>query len=260
MFSVLDAGSDVSAISTTATKDGESFILNGTKAWVTSGIEAETAVIFATVDKSLKHKGITAFIVDLNASGVQRGRNERKIGLRASSTCNITLNDVRVPSKNVLGAPCEGFKIAMQQLDEARIGIAALGLGIAQASLDTAINYASQRIAFEKPILEMSNVQIRLAEMALKIEASRLLVRQAANLKDENLKSTKFISLAKWHASETATFCAHNCIQILGGMGVVEELPAERFYRDARITEIFGGITDVQKLIVAGQLRREYEL
>lgn len=227
---------------------------------MTSGIEAETAVIFATVDKSLKHKGITAFIVDLNSSGVQKGRNERKIGLRASSTCNIMLNDVRVPSKNVLGAPCEGFRIAMQQLDEARIGIAALGLGIAQASLDTAINYASQRIAFRKPILEMSNVQIRLAEMALKIEASRLLVRQAANLKDENLKSTKFISMAKWHASETATFCAHNCIQILGGMGVVEDLPAERFYRDARITEIFGGITDVQKLIVAGQLRKEYEL
>lgn len=227
---------------------------------MTSGIEAETAVIFATIDKSLKHKGITAFIVDLNTSGVQRGRNERKIGLRASSTCNITLNDVRVPSKNILGAPCEGFKIAMQQLDEARIGIASLGVGIAQASLDTAINYASQRIAFKKPILEMSNVQIRLAEMALKIEASRLLVRQAANLKDENLKSTKFISMAKWHASETATFCAHNCIQILGGMGVVEDLPAERFYRDARITEIFGGITDVQKLIVAGQLRKEYEL
>lgn len=227
---------------------------------MTSGIEAETAVIFATVDKTLKHKGITAFIVDLNSSGVQRGRNERKIGLRASSTCNITLNDVRVPSKNILGAPCEGFKIAMQQLDEARIGIAALGLGIAQASLDTAINYASQRIAFKNPILEMSNVQIRLAEMSMKIEASRLLVRQAANLKDENLKSTKFISMAKWHASEAATFCAHNCIQILGGMGVVEDLPAERFYRDARITEIFGGITDVQKLIVAGQLRKEYGL
>lgn len=223
-------------------------------------MEAETAVIFATIDKKLKHKGITAFIVDLNSSGVQRGKNERKIGLRASSTCSFILNDVRVPSSNILGKPFEGFKIAMEQLDQARIGIASLALGIAQASLDTAINYASQRIAFEKPIVEMTTVQTRLAEMALRIEASRLLIRQAASMKDENLKTTKATSMAKWHASETATFCAHNCIQILGGMGVVDDMPAERFYRDARITEIFGGITDVQKLIVASQLRKDYDL
>lgn len=227
---------------------------------MTSGIEAEASVIFATVDKSLEHKGITAFIVDMNTPGIQRGENERKLGVRGSSTCTITLNDVRVSSSNVLGEASGGFKIAMEQLDEARIGIASLALGIAQASLDTAINYASQRIAFKKPILEMSSVQTRLAEMALRIEATRLLVRQAAQMKDENLRTTKFTSMAKWHASETATFCSHNCIQILGGMGVVEVFPAERFYRDARITEIFGGITDVQKMIVAGHLRKEYGL
>lgn len=245
---------------TSATKDGSSYILNGSKAWVTSGIEAETAVIFATVDKSLKHKGITAFIVDLSSPGVERGKNEKKFCIRATSTCSILLNDVKVPAENVLGATCEGFKIAMEQLDQARVGIASQALGIAQASLDTAINYASQRIAFQKPILEMSSVQNRLAEMTLKIEASRLLIRQAAQMKDENMKSTKFTSMAKWHAGETATFCAHNCIQILGGMGIVEDYPAERLYRDARVTEIYGGITDVQKKIVVDQLRKEYGL
>lgn len=217
-------------------------------------------MVFATTDKSLKHKGIAAFIVDMNLPGVQKGYNEKKLGMKASSTCTISLNEVRVPSKQILGNPNEGFKIAMEQLDQARVGIASVALGLAQASLDTAIRYASQRVAFEKPILEMSSVQTRLAEMALKIESTRLLVRQAAILKDENHRSTKVTSMAKWMASETATFCAHNCIQILGGMGVVEDMPAERFYRDARITEIFGGITDVQKLIVASQLRKEYGL
>lgn len=259
-MNISDAGSDVAALSTTATKDGDFYILNGTKAWVTSGIEAEASVIFATVDKTLNHKGIVAFIVDMNSPGVQRGKNERKLGLRASSTCSIILNDARVPAANILGSPREGFKIAMEQLDTARIGIASLALGLAQASLDTAISYASQRIAFKKPILEMSSVQTRLAEMALRIEASRLLVRQAAQMKDENLKTTKQTSMAKWYASETATFCSHNCIQILGAMGVVDDFPAERFYRDSRITEIFGGITDVQKMVVAGQLRKDYGL
>lgn len=227
---------------------------------MTSAIEADSAIVFATIDKNLQHKGITAFIVDMNDPNVARGRNERKFCIRGSSTCTISLNDVRVPSSNILGTPGEGFKIAMEQLDQARVGIASMALGIAQASMDTAIDYASQRIAFKKPILEMSSVQSRLAEMALKIEASRLLVRQAAQMKDDSLKSTKFTSMAKWHASEAATFCSHNCIQILGGMGVVDYLPAERFYRDARITEIFGGTTDVQKMIVAGQLRKDYGL
>lgn len=247
-------------MSTTATKDGDFYILNGTKAWVTSGIEAEASVIFATIDKTLNHKGIAAFIVNMNTPGVQRGRNERKLGIRASSTCSFTLTDVRVPSANMVGSAGDGFRIAMEQLDTARIGIASLAVGISQASLDTAINYASQRIAFKKPILEMSSVQTRLAEMALRIEASRLLVRQAAQMKDENLRTTKQTSMAKWHASETATFCSHNCIQILGGMGVVEDLPAERFYRDSRITEIFGGITDVQKMVVASLVRKDYGL
>lgn len=259
-LSETEAGSDVAAISTTAVKDGDYFILNGVKAWVTSGEQAEAVIVFATVDKSQKHKGIAAFLVDMNQAGVSRGKNERKISIRATSTNTINLNDVRVHSSNVLSPPGQGFRIAMEQLDLARIGIASQSLGIAQASLDCSIEYASQRIAFESPILRMSSVKKRLAEMALKIESSRLLVRQAATKKDEHLRSTKYTSLAKWHASDTATFCAHNCIQILGGIGVVEnsKYPAERLYRDARITEIYGGVTDVQMMIVAEQLIKEY--
>lgn len=259
-MSNLDAGSDVSAISTTARKDGDYYILNGSKAWVTSGTEAGAAIVFATIDKGQKHKGIGAFLVSMNQEGVQRGRNERKIGIKATSTISMNLTDVRVHSNDVLCHPGKGFKVAMEQLDVARVGIASQALGIAQASLDTAVQYASQRIAFDSPILKMSSVKRRLAEMALDIESSRLLVRQAAQKKDQNLKSTKHTSMAKWKASTTATFCAHNCIQIMGGMGVIEDLPAERYYRDARITEIYGGVTDVQIMIVAEQLAKEYGL
>lgn len=233
--------------------------MNGAKAWVTSGIEADSCIVFATEDKSLKHKGIAAFIVDLNSPGVTKSPNREKLGMKKSSTCDVFLQDVVVPAENLIGNEGRGFKIAMEQLDQARIGIASVGLGIAQGTLDVAINYASQRIASGKSILEIPAVQNRLAEMALRIETSRLLVREAAALKDENRHSTKVTSMAKWHCSETATICSHNCIQIMGGVGVAEG-PAERFYRDARITEIFGGVTDVQKLIVSGQLRKEYGL
>jgi butyryl-CoA dehydrogenase len=227
---------------------------------VTSAEQAQAAIIFATVDKGQKHKGIAAFLVSMDQSGVGLGKNEQKIGIKATSTCTITLNDVRVHSSNLLSKPGEGFKVAMEQLDQARIGIASQALGIAQASLDTAIEYAAQRVAFDSPIIRMASVKRRLAEMALQIESSRLLVRQAAQKKDEHLRSTKYTSMAKWQASTTATFCAHNCIQIMGGMGIVESMNAERYYRDARITEIYGGVTDVQMMIVAEQLQKEYGL
>lgn len=253
-----DAGSDVGAISAKAEKIGDDWILNGTKSWVTSGYEAETAIVFCTIDKSKKHKGITAFIVPLNSEGVQLGKKEDKLGIRASSTCDISLTNVRVPSNNVLGELGEGFHIAMEQLDQARIGISAQALGIAQAALDCAIKYASTRLAFEKSILNMQTVQLRLAEMAMKIESAKLLTYKAAVLKDKMEKSTKWSSLAKYSASECANFATNNCIQIMGGMGYVKDLPAERYYRDAKITEIYGGITDIQKLIIAGELIKEY--
>lgn len=257
-LSEMNAGSDVAGISTTAVKDGDFYVLNGNKAWVTSGLEAESVIVFATIDKSQKHKGIAAFLVGMDQEGVERGRNERKVGIKATSTISINLTNVRVHSKDVLCLPGKGFKVAMEQLDLARIGIASQALGIAQASLDTAINYASQRVQFDNPILRIYSVKKRLAEMALHIESSRLLVRQAAAKKDEHLRTTKYTSMAKWQASTAANFCAHNCVQILGGMGVVEDMPAERYFRDARITEIYGGVTDVQMMIVAEQLQKEY--
>lgn len=259
-LSEASAGSDVSNIATTATKDGDFWILNGTKSWVSSGCEAESAIIFATVNKVQKHKGITAFIVPLNLPGVSRGRIEDKMGIRATSTCEIILENVKVPGLNVIGEVGSGFRLAMEQLDQARIGIASQAVGISQAAFETAIYYASQRIAFGDPILNLSSVQGRLAEMSLKIESARLLTRKAAKLKDLSIKSTKWSSLAKLAAGECATFVSNNCVQIMGGMGYVKNLPGERHYRDAKITEIYGGVTDVQKTIIAGELIKEYGL
>lgn len=255
-----DAGSDVAALDTKAVKDGDFWVLNGTKAWVTSAIEAKTGIIFATIDPKLKHKGITAFLLDFQqAGGLTVGQSENKLGIRASSTCNLYLENVRIPVTNVLGPIGGGFRIAMEQLDRARIGIASQALGIAQAALETAIQYAKQRKAFGQPLLELSPVRTRIAEMAVRIESSRLLIRKAAGEIDRNQRATKACSMAKWVAGETATFVAHNCQQILGGMGYVKDLPAERYYRDARITEIYGGVTDVQKAVVAEHTIKEID-
>ncbi|XP_058452824.1 short-chain specific acyl-CoA dehydrogenase, mitochondrial-like [Malaya genurostris] len=253
-----DAGSDVAALSTRAVEDGDSWILNGDKAWVTSAAEAKCAVVFATVNPSLKYKGIAAFLLDFeNTKGLTIGRKEDKLGIRATSTCNLHLENVRIPRSNLLGTVNGGFRMAMEQLDRARIGIASQALGIAQGALETATQYAAQRIAFGKPLLNQASVQTRIAEMALKIECTRLLVRKAAVEIDQGLRATRSCAMAKWHAGETATFAAHNCQQIMGGMGFVKDMPAERFYRDARITEIYGGVTDVQKTIVAEHVIKE---
>ncbi|XP_071453581.1 short-chain specific acyl-CoA dehydrogenase, mitochondrial-like [Hetaerina americana] len=255
-----DAGSDAAALSTTATLEGDEWVLNGTKAWVTNAVEATCGIIIASTDVTKKHKGISAFIVPMPCKGLSVGRNEDKMGIRASSTCNIVLEDCRIPKSNILGREGEGFKYAMNALDGARIGISSQALGIAQAALDCAINYASQRTAFGKSTLKFQLVQEKIAEMALRLESSRLLVWRAAVLKDQGKRYTKESSMGKIAASQAATFVSHQCIQILGGMGYVSDMPAERHYRDARITEIYGGVTDIQKLVVATQLAREYGL
>ncbi|XP_062552772.1 short-chain specific acyl-CoA dehydrogenase, mitochondrial-like [Armigeres subalbatus] len=256
-----DAGSDVAALSTTAKQnDGGDWILNGTKTWVTSAKEAKSAIVFATVDRALKYRGITAFLVNFEeAKGLTIGRKEDKLGIRATSTCSLHFDNVRIPKQSVLGEVGGGFRIAMEQLDRARIGIASQALGIAQAALETATQYAEQRIAFGEPLLRLHSVQVRIAEMAVRIESARLLIRKAAAEVDQGKRATKAISMAKWIAGETATFAAHNCQQILGGMGYVKDMAAERHYRDARITEIYGGVTDVQKLIVAEHVIRELQ-
>nr|CAI5824235.1 unnamed protein product [Callosobruchus analis] len=253
-----DAGSDVGNMSCVAVQDGDHWVLNGTKSWVTSGLEGKCAVVFATVDKSLKHRGITGFIIPIPTEGLSLGKKEEKMGIRSSSTCNLILEDVRVPKENVLGTVGGGFKMAMAQLDRARIGIAAQALGIAQAALEVAIDYAGQRKAFGKPINQLQAVKMRLADMAIRLESARLLVWRAAACCDEDRRTTKESSMAKLAASEAATFVSHNAIQILGGMGYVTDMPAERHYRDARITEIYAGVTDVQKLLIGDLIIKEY--
>lgn len=252
-------GSDAGAASTTAKESGSNYILNGTKAWITNGIESEASVVFATTDKAKKHKGISAFVVPKPTEGLSLGKKEDKLGIRGSSTCNLIFEDCRIPAENMLGEPGSGFKIAMMTLDAGRIGIAGQALGIAQAAFECAIDYAGKRMAFNAPILKMQMIQHKIADMALRIESARLLTYKAAALKDEGRPFSKLAAMAKLSASETATFCAHQSIQVLGGMGYVSDMPAERHYRDARITEIYEGTSEIQRLVIAGNLIKEYQ-
>ncbi|ODN05497.1 Short-chain specific acyl-CoA dehydrogenase, mitochondrial [Orchesella cincta] len=251
-------GSDAGAASTTAKTSGDKFVLNGTKSWITNGYESEATVVFATTDKGLKHKGISAFVVPKPTKGLSLGKKEDKLGIRGSSTCNLIFEDCEISKDNLIGKPGEGFKIAMMTLDEGRIGIAGQGLGIAQASLDCAMEYAEKRIAFGAPILRLQSIQNKIADMAMRIEAARLLTWRAAVLKDAGRPFTKEAAMAKLAASETATFASHQAIQILGGMGYVSDMPAERFYRDARITEIYEGTSEIQRLVIANNIIKEY--
>ncbi|XP_029921199.1 short-chain specific acyl-CoA dehydrogenase, mitochondrial [Myripristis murdjan] len=252
-------GSDAGAASTIARQEGDEWVLNGTKAWITNSWDASATVVFATTDKSLKHKGISAFLIPMPYPGLSLGKKEDKLGIRASSTANIILEDCRIPLGNMLGPRGAGFKIAMQTLDSGRIGIAAQALGIAQAALDCAADYAHKRTAFGAPIGKMQAIQFKLADMALAIESARLLTWKAAILRDAKKPFTKEAAMAKLAASEAATYCSHQSIQILGGMGYVTDMPAERHYRDARITEIYEGTSEIQRLVIANQILKEYQ-
>jgi butyryl-CoA dehydrogenase len=250
-------GSDAGAASCTATMVGDEWELNGTKAWITNGYEADAAVVFATTDRGLKHKGISAFLVPMPTKGLSLGKKEDKLGIRASSTCNLIFEGCRLPKANLLGELGQGFKIAMGTLDGGRIGIAAQALGIAQAALDVSIEYAKERKAFGEPIAKLQAIQFKLADMAMRVEGARLLTWRAATLKDSGAKFTKEAAMAKLAASETATFVAHQAIQIFGGNGYVTEFPVERHYRDARITEIYEGTSEIQRLVIAGQVLKD---
>ena len=252
-------GSDAGAASCTAVEEADCYVLNGTKAWITNGYEAEATIVFATTDKSAKHRGISAFLVPKPYEGLSLGKKEDKLGIRASSTCNIILENCRIPKENLLGKMGEGFKIAMTTLDSGRIGIAAQALGIAQASIDCAVDYASQRKSFGSPIANLQSIQAKLADMETRTQGARLLTWHAAELQSMKMNFTKEAAMAKLAASEAATFCSHQAIQILGGMGYVTDMPAERFYRDARITEIYEGTSEIQRLVIAGNLMKEYK-
>lgn len=250
-------GSDAGAASTTAVLKGDHYVINGTKAWITNGFEAEAGVVIATTSKALKTKGISAFIIPKGIKGFTVGKKEDKLGIRGSSTCQLIFEDCEIPKENLLGEEGYGFKIAMKGLDGGRIGIAGQALGIAQASLELAVDYANKRMAFGIPISKTQLIQQKIADMSLRLESARLLTWRAAWLKDNDKPFTKDAAMAKLAASEAATYCSHQAIQVLGGMGYVTDMAAERYYRDARITEIYEGTSEIQKLVIAGCVIKE---
>ena len=254
------SGSDAMALAATATPHDGGFILNGTKLFITNGEIASQAVIFATVDRTKKHKGITAFLVDKAASGFAVAKKERKMGLLASDTCELVLENVRVKADQVLGNVGEGYKIAFSTLDAGRIGIAAQALGLAGAALDAAIGYAKRREQFGKPIAEFEAIQWMLADMAVEIEAARLLTYRAAMLKAEGRpRFTREASMAKLYASEMANHVASHAVQIFGGSGYMKDYPVERYFRDARALPLYEGTSEIQRLVIARELLKGTE-
>jgi alkylation response protein AidB-like acyl-CoA dehydrogenase len=249
------SGSDAGTMKSRATKDGDFYILNGRKSWVTSGPVAGFVVIFMVTSPEKKQKGISAFVVDATTPGFIRGKKEPKLGIRASATSELIFENCRIPADNMIGAEGDGFKIAMTVLDAGRIGIAAQALGIAEASYEASREYASEREAFGQPIGAFQGTGFKIADMKTRIEASRLLIYNAA-LAKERAKTTgeRFsleASMAKLFASETAMFCAHHAVQIHGGMGYSKELPVERYFRDAKITEIYEGTSEIQRMVIS---------
>ncbi len=249
------SGSDAGTMRTRAVRDGEEYVLNGRKSWVTSGPVAEYIVAFFMTDPEKKHKGITAFLVEADRPGFVRGKKEPKLGIRASATSELVFEDCRVPLENRLGEEGDGFKIAMTVLDAGRIGIASQALGIAEASYEASLAYAREREAFGQKIGEFQGISFKLADMKTRIEASRLLIYNAAMAKQQSKGTAKRYTLqsstAKLFASETAMFCAHAAVQIHGGIGYSKEVPVERYFRDAKITEIYEGTSEIQRLVIS---------
>jgi len=252
-----EAGSDASNQHTTAVREGDYYILNGTKNWITNGETASVYIVFAQTNRELGHRGISAFIVEKGWPGFTIGKKEKKLGIRASDTTSLHFEDVRVPVENRLGAEGMGFKIAMSTLDGGRIGIAAQALGIAQGAFERALAYARERKAFGQPIANLQAIQFKLADMATEIEAARLLTYKAAWVKDQGRPYTKEAAIAKLYASRVAVKTALEAIQIHGGYGYVQEYHVERMLRDAKITEIYEGTSEIQRLVIARQLLRE---
>ena len=249
------SGSDAGTMRSRAMRDGDTYVINGRKSWVTSAPVADYIVLFTMTAPDKKHRGITAFIIETDKPGFARGKKEPKLGIRASATSEIVFEDYRVPLENRLGEEGEGFKIAMAVLDAGRIGIATQALGIAEAAYEASVNYAREREAFGQKIGEFQGISFKLADMKTRIEASRLLVYNAAMAKERSKKTgeryTLEASMAKLFASETAMFVTNEAVQIHGGMGYSKELPIERYFRDAKITQIYEGTSEIQRLVIA---------
>ena len=251
------SGSDAAAMRTSARREGDVFVLNGTKNFITNGSKADVAIVFAQSDPSLKHKGIAAFVVERGTPGFSVGKLESKLGIRGSDTAQLVFQDCRVPAANLIGEVGQGFKIALSTLDGGRISIAAQAVGIGRACLEDALAYAKERQAFGKPIAEHQAIQQMLADMATEVDAARLLTWRAATLKDKGEDHILAAAEAKLFASTIAVEAARDCVQIFGGYGYLTDFPAERHYRDAKITEIYEGTSEIMKLVIADEMLKE---
>ncbi len=248
------AGSDAAGQKTRAVRDGDSYVINGTKNFITNGPQASVAIVFAMTDPSAGHHGISAFIVDTRTPGWQVVRNEDKMGIHGAHSAQLSFSDMRLPADCLLTEEGQGFKVAMKTLDGGRIGIAAQAVGIARAALEESLKYASQRRAFGSTIGSFQAIQWKLADMAVEVDAARLLTLQAAALKDAGKVHTKQSAMAKLFAAETAMKAATEALQIHGGYGYTKEFKVERLFRDAKITEIYEGTSEIQRLVIAGQV------
>ncbi len=250
------AGTDAANQQTRARRDGDAWVLDGTKNFITNGANADVLVVFAMVEPEKKHKGIGAFVVEKGMPGFSVMRKEAKMGIRASDTAQLSFEGVRVPAENLLGEEGQGFKIAMSTLDGGRIGIAAQAIGISRAAYEAAVDYAKQREQFGRKLAQFQAIQWKIAEMALRIEVSQLLAYKAAWLKDQGVRHSEASAMAKLHASETSHYVTNEAVQIFGGNGYSKEYPVERHFRDAKITEIYEGTSEAQRMVIAaGRLR-----
>ena len=248
------SGSDASNMRTFAKKEGNHYIINGTKNWVTNGINSDIVILFCLTEKGAGYKGISAFVVEKGTPGLSTGKKEDKLGIRASDTCELYFENCRIPAENIIGEEGQGFKVAMKALGGGRIGIAAQALGLARAALDASVSYAKERKQFGKTIGEFGAIQNKLADMATEVDAARMLIWRAAKLKDEGKIYTRESSMAKLYASSTAMRAATECVQIHGGYGYMQEYGVERLMRDAKITQIYEGTSEIQQLVIARDL------
>jgi butyryl-CoA dehydrogenase len=245
------AGSNAAALQTKAVKKGETYVINGTKAWITNGGVADAAIVYVNTDPPKGEKGITAIVVEKGTPGFKVGKEEKKLGINATACCELIFTDCEVPVTNRIGNEGEGYKVALSTLDGGRIGIAAQATGIAQGAFEAALGWSQERMAFGHPISQFQAIQFMLADMSTEIDAARLLVRKAAWKQDSGARFSMDAAIAKLFASEMATRVAHKAIQIHGGYGYSREYPVERAYRDARITEIYEGTSEIQRLVIS---------
>ncbi len=251
------AGSDPAGLICAASRVDDEYVLNGTKNFTTNGESAEIVIVFATIDRKLGNKGICAFLVEKGTPGFRVSKKERKMGIRSSDTCELTFEDCHIPASNLIGEEGKGLRMALTALDGGRMGVAAQALGIAQASLDAALSYSKQRKQFGKPISEFGAIQDKLADMATEAECARLMVYHAAFLKEVGKDYMRAAAMAKLKASQVAVWASEEAVQILGGYGYLRDFPVERYFRDAKITELYEGTTEIQKLVIARNLLKD---